>query len=503
MAELIPVSRMSEDSAAPIRDAKATAPMTAVSEKFNARPAIVAQRAAADRLSAARPPNRTGLPDRLKAGVEALSGVSLDDVRVHRNSPEPAQMQAHAFAQGTDIHLAPGQDHHLPHEAWHVVQQKQGRVRATRQLKGGVAINDDAGLEHEADVMGAAAARHAGGATEARPTATIVRRAIQRATDPAPPKRLAELDGIIDHLADIAQDAIATGNAAGAPLLARVATLRDTARTASGEEQAALVAALHKEMGLADKAPVTTPPAGHPVQRTPLEIAVSVAIGLATIGLGALIIRARATRAAQARADAAMDRYSSGALGAQEISESPIAPELETGLAGLAKPAAAARLFQNVNRFPFHYTGDRINPRAGFAVRRGDCGTLVGMYQLVANAHHINFVLGSEDRLMLVPARALHGRPEHFNTHDTRFWFFQEHYWAIAEGTPYDLLFMASPPPVPLITTGSHVYNGITYHTFPGHWLVEPHARFGADVTHKGRVFDSLAAVQAFIDEHR
>lgn len=104
-------------------------------------------------------PNQTGLPDALKQGVESLSGMSLDDVRVHRNSGKPAQMAAHAYAQGSDIHLAPGQDHHLPHEAWHVVQQKQGRVKATMQLASGVAVNDDAGLEHEADVRGMAATR--------------------------------------------------------------------------------------------------------------------------------------------------------------------------------------------------------------------------------------------------------------------------------------------------------------------------------------------------------
>jgi hypothetical protein len=54
--------------------------------------------------------NRTGLPDQLKRGVETLSGVSLDAVRVHRNSSKPAQSQALAYAQGTDIHLAPGQE---------------------------------------------------------------------------------------------------------------------------------------------------------------------------------------------------------------------------------------------------------------------------------------------------------------------------------------------------------------------------------------------------------
>jgi hypothetical protein len=104
-----------------------------------------------------RKPNETGLPDNLKSGIEGLSGLSMDDVNVHYNSAKPANLQAHAYAQGTDIHIAPGQEEHLPHEAWHVVQQKQGRVRPTMQLKKGIAINDDDGLEKEADMMGAKA----------------------------------------------------------------------------------------------------------------------------------------------------------------------------------------------------------------------------------------------------------------------------------------------------------------------------------------------------------
>jgi hypothetical protein len=101
--------------------------------------------------------NNTGLPDHLKAGVEALSGYSMNDVRVHYNSDKPAQLHALAYAQGPDIHVGPGQERNLPHEAWHVVQQKQGRVQATLQTKTNVPINDDAGLEAEADVMGAKA----------------------------------------------------------------------------------------------------------------------------------------------------------------------------------------------------------------------------------------------------------------------------------------------------------------------------------------------------------
>lgn len=101
--------------------------------------------------------NQTGLPDQLKSGIENLSGYSMDDVKVHYNSDKPAALNAHAYAQGTDIHLGSGQEKHLSHEAWHVVQQKQGRVKPTMQMKGRVNVNDDAGLEKEADVMGARA----------------------------------------------------------------------------------------------------------------------------------------------------------------------------------------------------------------------------------------------------------------------------------------------------------------------------------------------------------
>ncbi len=98
--------------------------------------------------------NKTGLPDNLKSGMESLSGISLDGVKVHQNSAKPAEVGAHAYAQGTDIHVAPGQMQHLPHEAWHVVQQSQGRVKPTTTVAG-MAVNDSPSLEKEADVMGA------------------------------------------------------------------------------------------------------------------------------------------------------------------------------------------------------------------------------------------------------------------------------------------------------------------------------------------------------------
>lgn len=101
--------------------------------------------------------NTTGMPNGLKRGIESLSGYSMDNVKVHYNSAKPARLQAHAYAQGNEIHLGAGQERHLPHEAWHVVQQKQGRVQPTYQLKGHTPINDENGLEKEADIMGAKA----------------------------------------------------------------------------------------------------------------------------------------------------------------------------------------------------------------------------------------------------------------------------------------------------------------------------------------------------------
>lgn len=96
----------------------------------------------------------TGLPGNLKQGVEFLSGLSMDDVRVHYNSPQPATLQALAYTQGRDVYIAPRQEQSLAHEAWHVVQQMTGEVRPTRRLPSGLAVNDEAKLEREADVMG-------------------------------------------------------------------------------------------------------------------------------------------------------------------------------------------------------------------------------------------------------------------------------------------------------------------------------------------------------------
>lgn len=123
---------------------------------------------AQSRIEQPPPINNTGLPDHLKYGIEALSGVSLDGVNVHYNSSRPARFNASAYTQGRDIHIAPGQEQYVPHEAWHVTQQTRGRVPPTIHTEDGLSINYDEGLEHEADVMGTRAAFEGRGAPPSR-----------------------------------------------------------------------------------------------------------------------------------------------------------------------------------------------------------------------------------------------------------------------------------------------------------------------------------------------
>lgn len=95
-------------------------------------------------------PNLTGIPTQMKLDFERRSGLSFDDVRVHYNSDKPAQLQALAYTQGTQVFVGPGQGKYLPHELSHVVQQKMGMVQPTAFI-GGMPINRSPMLEKMAD----------------------------------------------------------------------------------------------------------------------------------------------------------------------------------------------------------------------------------------------------------------------------------------------------------------------------------------------------------------
>ena len=99
--------------------------------------------------------NRTGIPTQLKERMEHSTCMSLDDVRVHYNSVLPARLNALAYTRGNQVEIGSGQEQQLPHELGHVIQQKLGLVRANGRLSGGVALNTDSGLEHQADEIGA------------------------------------------------------------------------------------------------------------------------------------------------------------------------------------------------------------------------------------------------------------------------------------------------------------------------------------------------------------
>lgn len=147
-------------------------------------------------------PPRVGadeLPARLRAGIERLSGVSMQGVRVHYRSSRPARLRAHAFTQGSDIHVAPGQERHLAHEAWHAAQQRRAAVRATHREQA-VPVNESPALEREADLMGERAMLSGPGPAAASPVAPAA--PTQSAQSPVQPKRIIRADGSIEEVDD-------------------------------------------------------------------------------------------------------------------------------------------------------------------------------------------------------------------------------------------------------------------------------------------------------------
>lgn len=109
-----------------------------------------------------RQENSTGMPDGVKSKMESGLGSDFSDVKIHANSSKAPGIGALAHTQDSDIYFAPGQfkpgssggQQLLGHELTHVVQQREGRVKPTTEVNG-MPVNDNPGLENEADVMGA------------------------------------------------------------------------------------------------------------------------------------------------------------------------------------------------------------------------------------------------------------------------------------------------------------------------------------------------------------
>lgn len=69
--------------------------------------------------------------------------ISLDDIMTGIKVENLAQSNAEDYRIETDINLTSKQEKHLPHEAWQVVQKKQGRAKPTIHIKDNFTVCDN------------------------------------------------------------------------------------------------------------------------------------------------------------------------------------------------------------------------------------------------------------------------------------------------------------------------------------------------------------------------
>jgi hypothetical protein len=154
----------------------------------------------------ARAADTAAMPGPLRATMERTLGADFSDVRIRNPSARASELNAAAFTQGSEIHVAPG--HWAPHtskgrellghELGHVLQQRAGRVRTTATLAS-APLNDDPGLEREADAIGArASAAHAPAAALPPTAASTPGGVIQRQT--LTPQPGSPVDRVMDAL---------------------------------------------------------------------------------------------------------------------------------------------------------------------------------------------------------------------------------------------------------------------------------------------------------------
>lgn len=142
-----------------------------------------------------------------RGSMEKSFGTDFGNVRVHQGDQAKA-VGAKAYTQGSDIHFAAGQydpkstsgKELIGHELTHVVQQRARRVVTPQTKRAGqpaaAPIQSDAGLEREADVAGAKAARgEAAGIGSQASASTSSNAPIQRKTD----ERMAAKAGTYEH----------------------------------------------------------------------------------------------------------------------------------------------------------------------------------------------------------------------------------------------------------------------------------------------------------------
>jgi len=105
------------------------------------------------------------LPKRVQQKMENFFQADFSHVKVYPYSQKAKALGAVAYAQGQEIHFAPGRYQPfttngqmlLGHELTHIIQQSEGRVKSNEK-RGGVGVNTEHSLEQEADNMGRKAA---------------------------------------------------------------------------------------------------------------------------------------------------------------------------------------------------------------------------------------------------------------------------------------------------------------------------------------------------------
>jgi hypothetical protein len=336
---------------------------------------------------------------------------------------------------------------------------------------------------------------------------------VQRATADVPENRVdsgAALLALLDelHAAATVADELAAETGTPPPtrdLNTRLDELRDLAESGDEAVKARVLAALRSELRDVGRAPSLGEPVHHQVAQ---RVGPDVLLGGAVVVAGLAYLVKRTYEYIRDRRENAMlaEHYSGG----RRIVNRGIPAELTAGIAVLPNAAAkAARLFANLNNFRFRYEGAAVGPSLAFQVHQGDCQTLVGIYGQVALAMGIPFTRGTRPERQLVAPRPIHGRSTEGNTEGNTDWYFREHFWAIGAGTPYDLLFMVTPPPHAVLIVGTDTnappeHRGVSYYRFTdGRCVIEPpQAALDVQIQGEGHVFADEAATIAYINSH-
>ncbi len=152
----------------------------------------------------------SSIPQNVMNKMEGSFNTDFSNVNIHKNSQQATDVGALAFTQGDSVHFAPGQfkpqtqkgQELIGHEFAHVVQQREGKVQANKQI-GKYKINDSKYLENNADTEGEKAARWEKPLQKkANSKNTSASNIVQRTSDKEYAKHISKADGLMSQVPD-------------------------------------------------------------------------------------------------------------------------------------------------------------------------------------------------------------------------------------------------------------------------------------------------------------